>query len=94
LAASDLYKDMHRFLCESVPGDKCFFPGNESRLSRKLNEERDALLHEGYQFERSPSSKNSYLKIFHVPQRQMTKAQKAAAEARRKYLLDSASLDD
>ena len=94
LAASDLYKDMYRFLCESVSGDKSFFPGNESRLSRKLNEERDALLHEGYQFERSPNSKNSYLKISRVPQRQMTKAQKEVAEARRKYLLDSASLDD
>ena len=94
LAVSDLYNDMYRFLYESTPGDKSFFPGNDSRLSRKLNEERDALLHEGYQFERSSNSKHNCIKISRVPQRQMTKEQKAVAEARRKYLISSASNDD
>lgn len=88
--ASALHEDMYY----SIVGDKRFFPQNATRLSRRLNEEREALLNEGYRFSSSKKSGKSYITIERVAQSQMTKKQKESAEARRRYLCDSASSDN
>lgn len=87
--AAKLYQSM----VDSIVGDRGFFPKTPSMLSRRLNEEKDALLLAGYQFEKAKMKDSNYIKISRVPQNQLTKAQKDAA-ARRAALLQDASTDD
>jgi len=87
--AAKVYKMME----DSVVGDRSFFPKSPSMLSRRLNEEKDALFEAGYQFERSKTKESNHIRISRIPKSQQTKAQKEAA-ARRAELLKDASTDD
>ncbi len=84
---------VYRAMEDSIVGDRGFFPKSPSMLSRRLNEEKDALFQAGYRFEKSKTASCNNIKISRIPQSQQTKAQKDAA-ARRAALLDVASSDD
>lgn len=85
-AANKLYSEMD----DSIVGDKGFFPKTPSLLSRRLNEEKEALHRNGYQFEKYKKETNNFIKISRVQQNQLTKIQKETA-ARRRSLLEDAS---
>ena len=85
-AAAKLYSEME----DTIVGDKGFFPKTPSLLSRRLNEEKEALRKNSYQFEKYKKETSNFIKISRVPQNQQTKSQKETA-ARRKSLLKDAS---
>lgn len=86
--AAKVYRSME----DSLVGDRGFFPKSPSMLSRRLNEERDALFEAGYRFERLKTKDSNYIKINRIPQSQQTKAQKEAA-ARRAAQFHNASTE-
>lgn len=88
-AAAKLYREME----DAIVGDKGFFPKTPSLLSRRLNEEKDALLKIGFRFEKYKKETGNFIKISRVPQNQLTKSQKDAM-ARRKSLPEDASSDN
>lgn len=90
---NDAAAKVYRSMADSIVGDRSFFPKSPSALSRKLNEERDALLQAGYKFESDKTPQNNRLKITRVPQSQQTKDQKEAAMRRSKMLMDVSSED-
>lgn len=90
MAATSLYQELEK----AVVGDKGFFPKSASHLSRRLNEEKETLSKNGFNFEKYKKTDNNYIKISRIQQNQMTVEQKKRAEARRNSLLDDASMDD
>jgi len=89
MAAEKLYRSME----ETIVGDRSFFPKSPSWLSRRLNEEKDALFTAGYVFEKYKTQENNFIKISRVPKSQQTKAQKKAA-SHMQELLNDASTED
>ena len=89
-AAGKLYSEME----DAIVGDKGFFPKTPSLLSRRLNEEKEALLKNGYRFEKYKKETNNFIRISRVPQNQQTKVQKETAAARMKNLLEDASSEE
>lgn len=71
VSVTTLYKDMR----ENIVGSDKFFPKSPSALSRKLNEEREAILLAGYKLETRKEKNANYIKIWKVSQNQKTKAQ-------------------
>lgn len=71
VSVTTLYKNMR----ENIVGSDKFFPKSPSALSRKLNEEREAILLAGYKFESRKENDANYIKIWRVPKNQQTKAQ-------------------
>ena len=71
VSVATLYKNMY----ENIVGSDKFFPKSPSALSRKLNEEREAILLAGYKFECRKEKDANYVKIWKVPKNQQTKEQ-------------------
>ena len=90
MAAEALYRDMHT----KIIGSCKFFPESPSALSRKLNQEREALLAVGYEFSRGEKKRdNNYLVIRRIPDSRQSRKRNHLG-TRREKLLDDASTDD
>lgn len=90
VSVSVLFKNMK----ENIVGSDKFFPKTPSTLSRKLNEERDALLHAGYRFSVHKEKDANYIKMERVPSNQQTKAQKQAKQTRADRYLQAQDQDN
>lgn len=83
-SANTVYDEMR----SSIVGDSSFFPSSASWLSRRLNEEQDALFNAGYDFKTVKKEKANYIYITPVPKNRQTKAQKEAIADRAKRQAD------
>lgn len=71
--------EVYRIISNSIPGNPKFFPDSPSSLSRKLNEERDALEQAGVRFNRYKRPDSNYISLKKIPKSQQTKAQKVSS---------------
>lgn len=83
-SANTVYNEMR----SSIVGDSSFFPSSASWLSRRLNEEKDALLNAGYEYKSVKTEKANFIHITRVPKNRQTKAQKEAIADRAKRQAD------
>lgn len=90
MAAEALFRDME----SKIVGSSRFFPESPSALSRKLNQEKEALLAVGYEFSRGEKKRaNNFLIIRRIPDSRLSQKQKDAIN-RRTALLENASTED
>lgn len=90
MAAAELYKDMEA----QIVGSPKFFPESPSMLSRRLNQEKEALLSMGYEFSKGEKKRNNnYLVIRRIPNSRLSQ-KKVEEMARRAKLQEDASTDD
>lgn len=90
MAATDLYRDMH----SQIVGTAKFFPESPSMLSRRLNQEKEALFSLGYEFSKGEKKRNNnYLVIRRIPDSRLTQKQ-VEQMARRAALLENASTEE
>lgn len=90
MAAAELYKDMEA----QIVGSPKFFPESPSMLSRRLNQEKEALLSMGYEFSKGEKKRNNnYLVIRRIPNSRLTQ-KKVEEMARRAKLRENASTED
>lgn len=87
--ASRVYADF----VNSVQGSHRYLPETPSHFSRKLNEEKDALLQCGIQFSRYKEPDANYIRLERIARSQQTKAQKLRSQ-HTKLLDDDASTED
>lgn len=88
MAAEALYKDMF----SSIVGSTKFFPDSPSALSRRLNQEKDALFSVGYEFSKGEKKKsNNYLVIRRIPNSRLTQQQVKAMSKRAELLADAST---
>lgn len=80
-------------MLNATPGSTKGFPDSASALSRRLNEEKEALEEAGIIFSRRKKNDANYICLKKVPKSQQTMAQKNAI-ARRQQLLSDASTAD
>lgn len=85
--AQKLFKKM-----KEHAGNNSFFPKSSSHLSRRLNENEDALRAAGYEFSTYKKTNFNCIRIERIAQSKQTKAQKEAVERRAK-LLDTSDDD-
>lgn len=84
---------VYREIIDATPGNHRFFPDSPSSLSRRLNEEKDALEKAGIRFHRYKRSDANYISLEKIAKSQQTKSQKANL-ARKADLLGIASTED
>jgi len=68
---------VYSMLLKSTPGDKKFFPDSSSALSRRLNEEKDALEEAGVLFSKHKKPDANYIRLEKKAQNQKTKSSRA-----------------
>ena len=85
MAAEALYREMQ----SKIVGSGKFFPESPSALSRKLNQEREALLEEGYEFSRGEKKRDhNHLVIRRIPGSRQSQKQKQTMAHRERYPVD------
>lgn len=90
MAADALYRDMQ----SKIVGSNRFFPDSPSALSRKLNQEKEALMSMGYEFSKGEKKRNNnYLVIRRIPDSRLTQKQREQI-SRRAELLENASAEE
>ena len=90
MAADALYRDMQ----SKIVGSAKFFPESPSALSRKLNQEKEALLSVGYEFSKGEKKRNNnYLVIRRIPDSRLSQKQKELM-SRRAELVENASAEE
>ena len=88
--AEALYRDMEG----KITGTKKFFPESPSALSRKLNQEKDALLAVGIEFSKGEKTRDhNYLVLRRLSSSRLSKHQKRLME-HRDLLSDDASTEN